>query len=85
MFFLSVKYAPDKLNEFIDSININLQPLFMQIRKGMSEESGLWHYALVSYFSSHTTPVSESITGRRKHCKVTRHLYVAALQRKLLP
>lgn len=40
-------YNQDKLDEFIDVININLQPMFMHIRKGMSEEDGLQYYALV--------------------------------------
>ncbi|XP_021413500.2 non-structural maintenance of chromosomes element 1 homolog isoform X1 [Oncorhynchus mykiss] len=41
-------YAHDKLDEFIDVINAQLQPMFMQIRKGMSEEDGLQYHALVS-------------------------------------
>ncbi|KAK3512093.1 hypothetical protein QTP70_030355, partial [Hemibagrus guttatus] len=40
-------YLPDKLEEFIDVINTNLQPMFMHIRKGTSEEDGAQHYALV--------------------------------------
>lgn len=48
-FFLSsVYYAHDKLDDFISTINSHLQPLFMQIRKGMSEGDGRAHYALVS-------------------------------------
>ncbi|XP_028313699.1 non-structural maintenance of chromosomes element 1 homolog isoform X2 [Gouania willdenowi] len=42
------KCLPDKLNDFIDTINSKLQPLFMQIRKGWSEEDGQQHYALVN-------------------------------------
>ncbi|MEQ2258114.1 hypothetical protein XENORESO_007341 [Xenotaenia resolanae] len=38
----------DKLDEFIEAINSRLQPMFMQIRKGMSEENGLQYYALVN-------------------------------------
>lgn len=57
---LAAHCAPDRLDEFIDVISSHLQPMFMQIRKGMSEEDGLQYYALVSGFSScavHTLPV----------------------------
>lgn len=47
-FFSAAQYAPDKLEDFIDTINSRLQPMFMQIRKGMSENNGLQYYALVS-------------------------------------
>lgn len=47
-YLFSVYYAHDKLDDFIATINIRLQPLFMQIRKGMSEGDGRAHYALVS-------------------------------------
>ncbi|XP_037546249.1 non-structural maintenance of chromosomes element 1 homolog [Nematolebias whitei] len=40
--------AADKLDEFIETINLQLQPMFMQIRKGMSEENGHQCYALVN-------------------------------------
>uniref|UniRef100_A0A4W5NB94 NSE1 homolog, SMC5-SMC6 complex component n=1 Tax=Hucho hucho TaxID=62062 RepID=A0A4W5NB94_9TELE len=40
-------YAHDKPNEFIEVINAQLQPMFMQIRKGMSEEDGLQYHALM--------------------------------------
>uniref|UniRef100_A0A096MD80 Non-structural maintenance of chromosomes element 1 homolog n=1 Tax=Poecilia formosa TaxID=48698 RepID=A0A096MD80_POEFO len=40
--------TPDKLDEFIEAINSRLQPMFMQIRKGMSEENGHQYYALVN-------------------------------------
>lgn len=43
-----MSYAPDKLDEFVNIINTQLQPMFMQIRKGMSEEDGQQYYALVS-------------------------------------
>ncbi|XP_067162775.1 non-structural maintenance of chromosomes element 1 homolog isoform X2 [Apteryx mantelli] len=42
-----VYYAHDKLDDFINTINIHLQPLFMQIRKGMSEDDGRVRYALM--------------------------------------
>lgn len=38
----------ERLDDFINVINTQLQPLFMHIRKGMSEEDGLEYYALVS-------------------------------------
>ncbi|XP_072240634.1 non-structural maintenance of chromosomes element 1 homolog [Leuresthes tenuis] len=41
-------YVPDKLDDFIDTINSKLQPMFMQIRKGMSEDNGQQYYALVN-------------------------------------
>lgn len=44
----SVYYAHDKLDDFISTVNSHLQPLFLQIRKGMSESDGRTHYALVS-------------------------------------
>lgn len=47
-YLFSVYYAHDKLDDFISTINSHLQPLFMQIRKGMSEGDGRAHYALVS-------------------------------------
>lgn len=40
-------YVADRLDDFINVINAHLQPLFMYIRKGMSEENGLEYYALV--------------------------------------
>lgn len=46
----AAQYAPDKLDDFTDTINSKLQPMFMQIRKGMSEDSGQQYYALVSQF-----------------------------------
>ncbi|CAK6953277.1 non-structural maintenance of chromosomes element 1 homolog [Scomber scombrus] len=42
----NMQHVPDKMDEFIDTINSKLQPIFMQIRKGMSEDSGEQHYAL---------------------------------------
>lgn len=46
----AAQYVSHKLDDFINIINSKLQPLFMQIRKGMSEESGEQCYALVSEF-----------------------------------
>ncbi|XP_048722390.1 non-structural maintenance of chromosomes element 1 homolog isoform X4 [Lepidochelys kempii] len=42
-----VYYAHDKLDDFINVVNIHLQPFFMQIRKGMSEDDGKTYYALM--------------------------------------
>ncbi|TRZ04282.1 hypothetical protein DNTS_003231 [Danionella cerebrum] len=41
-------YSANRLDEFINVINSHLQPLFMHIRKGMSEDNGLEYYALVN-------------------------------------
>lgn len=48
----SAQHNPDKLDDFIETINLKLQPMFMQITKGMSEDSGHQFYALVSRFNS---------------------------------
>uniref|UniRef100_A0A9R1SG38 Non-structural maintenance of chromosomes element 1 homolog n=2 Tax=Cyprinus carpio TaxID=7962 RepID=A0A9R1SG38_CYPCA len=37
----------DRLDDFINVINTQLQPFFMHIRKGMSEEDGLEDYSLM--------------------------------------
>ncbi|XP_039860438.1 non-structural maintenance of chromosomes element 1 homolog isoform X1 [Simochromis diagramma] len=52
------QYAPDKLEDFIDTINSRLQPMFMQIRKGMSENNGLQYYALVNMAETDITRMS---------------------------
>lgn len=59
--FFAAQYVPDKLDEFIDTINSKLQPMFMQIRKGMSEENGQQYYALVSLFNFSTGPVLKAL------------------------
>ncbi|KAL4659022.1 hypothetical protein GN956_G3406 [Arapaima gigas] len=46
------------LDEFVDTINSQLQPLFMQIRKGMSEDEGLQYYALVNVADTDVTKMS---------------------------
>ncbi|XP_062846434.1 non-structural maintenance of chromosomes element 1 homolog isoform X2 [Trichomycterus rosablanca] len=46
------------MEEFIDLINVHLQPLFMQIRKGMSEEDGVQYYALVNMAETDITRMS---------------------------
>ncbi|NXI65937.1 NSE1 protein, partial [Anseranas semipalmata] len=53
-----VHYAHDKLDDFITTINIQLQPLFMQIRKGMSEGDGRAHYALVNLAETEITKMA---------------------------
>lgn len=50
-----VVYAADKLEDFIKIINHQLQPLFMQIRRGISEENGKQHYALVNLAETEIT------------------------------
>ncbi|XP_006011587.1 non-structural maintenance of chromosomes element 1 homolog isoform X2 [Latimeria chalumnae] len=50
-----VYYAHDKLDEFINTINTQLQPMFMQIRKGKSEEDGRPHYALINLAETEIT------------------------------
>ncbi|KAL6457241.1 hypothetical protein MHYP_G00342040 [Metynnis hypsauchen] len=51
-------YLPDRLDEFIDVINAQLQPMFMHIRKGISEEDGLQYYALVNMAETDITRMS---------------------------
>ncbi|XP_069503284.1 non-structural maintenance of chromosomes element 1 homolog isoform X3 [Ambystoma mexicanum] len=53
-----VHYAHDKLDDFIDVINLQLQPLFMHIRKGMSEDDGRRHYALVNLAETEVTKMA---------------------------
>ncbi|XP_053550400.1 non-structural maintenance of chromosomes element 1 homolog [Bombina bombina] len=50
-----VHYMHDKLDDFIGVINKHLQPIFMQIRKGMSEEDGQSYYALVNLAENEIT------------------------------
>ncbi|KAM7394011.1 hypothetical protein PAMP_020840 [Pampus punctatissimus] len=54
----NMQHAPDKLDDFIDTINSKLQPMFMQIRKGMSEDNGHQHYALVNMAETDVTRMS---------------------------
>ncbi|KAM4697770.1 non-structural maintenance of chromosomes element 1 homolog [Rhinophrynus dorsalis] len=53
-----VHYMHDKLDEFVSVINKHLQPLFMQIRKGMSEDDGRRFYALVNLAENDITKMS---------------------------
>ncbi|XP_068178217.1 non-structural maintenance of chromosomes element 1 homolog isoform X1 [Antennarius striatus] len=50
--------TPDKFNDFIDTINSKLQPLFIQIRKGTSEDDGRQYYALVNMAETDVTRMS---------------------------
>ncbi|XP_028999922.1 non-structural maintenance of chromosomes element 1 homolog isoform X2 [Betta splendens] len=54
----NVQCPPDRLDDFIETINSKLQPLFMQIRKGMSEDNGQEHYALVNMAQTDVTRMS---------------------------
>ncbi|KAM6407706.1 non-structural maintenance of chromosomes element 1 homolog [Rhynochetos jubatus] len=51
-------YAHDKLDDFVSAINGHLQPLFMQVRKGMSECDGRVHYALVNLAETEITKMA---------------------------
>ncbi|XP_054247163.1 non-structural maintenance of chromosomes element 1 homolog [Indicator indicator] len=53
-----VYYAHDKLDDFISTINRHLQPLFMQVRKGLSESDGRAHYALVNLAETEITKMA---------------------------
>ncbi|XP_062443837.1 non-structural maintenance of chromosomes element 1 homolog isoform X1 [Rhea pennata] len=57
-----VYYAHDKLDDFINTINVHLQPLFMQIRKGMSEDDGRVRYALVNLAETEITKMASDYT-----------------------
>ncbi|KAM6299371.1 non-structural maintenance of chromosomes element 1 homolog [Aegotheles albertisi] len=57
-----VYYAHDKLDDFISTVNSHLQPLFMQIRKGMSEDDGRAHYALVNLAETEITKMASDYT-----------------------
>ncbi|KFP72730.1 Non-structural maintenance of chromosomes element 1, partial [Apaloderma vittatum] len=57
-----VHYAHDKLDNFISTVNSHLQPLFMQIRKGISEGDGRAHYALVNLAETEITKMASDYT-----------------------
>ncbi|XP_033023562.1 non-structural maintenance of chromosomes element 1 homolog isoform X1 [Lacerta agilis] len=50
-----VYYAPDKLDDFINTLKVQLQPLSLEIRKGVSEENGRTYYALVNLAETEVT------------------------------
>uniref|UniRef100_A0A8D0KFJ5 Non-structural maintenance of chromosomes element 1 homolog n=1 Tax=Salvator merianae TaxID=96440 RepID=A0A8D0KFJ5_SALMN len=53
-----VYYAHDKLDDFINVVNIQLQPLSMEIRKGLAEEDGRPCYALVNLAETDITKLA---------------------------
>ncbi|KAM9314437.1 non-structural maintenance of chromosomes element 1 homolog isoform 2-T4 [Pholidichthys leucotaenia] len=55
-----MQYAPDKLEDFINVINAKLQTMFMEIRKGMSEDDGFQYYALVNTADTDVTRMSSN-------------------------
>ncbi|GCB67101.1 hypothetical protein scyTo_0012097 [Scyliorhinus torazame] len=57
-----VDYRHDQLDEFIKNINTHLQPLFMQIRKGMNEDNGQQHYALINLAETEITRMAFDYT-----------------------
>ncbi|XP_065416443.1 non-structural maintenance of chromosomes element 1 homolog isoform X2 [Chrysemys picta bellii] len=57
-----VYYAHDKLDDFINVVNIHLQPFFMQIRKGMSEDDGRTYYALVNLAETEISKMASDYT-----------------------
>ncbi|NXM74332.1 NSE1 protein, partial [Serilophus lunatus] len=57
-----VPYAQGELDDFISTINRHLQPLFMQVRKGVSEEDGGAHYALVNLAETEVTKMTSDYT-----------------------
>nr|XP_034987193.1 non-structural maintenance of chromosomes element 1 homolog isoform X2 [Zootoca vivipara] len=50
-----VYYAPDKLDDFINTLNVQLQSFSLEIRKGVSEENGRTYYALVNLAENEVT------------------------------
>ncbi|XP_048465248.1 non-structural maintenance of chromosomes element 1 homolog isoform X4 [Rhincodon typus] len=55
-------YRHDQLDEFIKNINTHLQPLFMEIRKGMSEDDGQQYYALINLAETEITRMAFDYT-----------------------
>ncbi|XP_057699057.1 non-structural maintenance of chromosomes element 1 homolog isoform X1 [Corythoichthys intestinalis] len=53
--------TPPRFEDFIETINSNL-PIFMKIRKGMCEDSGLQHYALVNMVETEVTRMASDYT-----------------------
>ncbi|XP_061455435.1 non-structural maintenance of chromosomes element 1 homolog [Rhineura floridana] len=53
-----VYYGHDKLDDFISTLNVQLQPLFMEIRKGLAEDSGRAYYALVNLAETEVTKMA---------------------------
>lgn len=38
---------PENFEAFLETVNKNLKPFYMEIRRGISEEDGAVHYGLV--------------------------------------
>ncbi|XP_072124600.1 non-structural maintenance of chromosomes element 1 homolog isoform X1 [Mobula birostris] len=57
-----VHYRHDQLDEFIKTINTHLQPLFMEIRKGKSEDDGQQYYALINLAETEITRMAFDYT-----------------------
>ncbi|XP_062999193.1 non-structural maintenance of chromosomes element 1 homolog [Elgaria multicarinata webbii] len=55
-----VYYVQDKLDDFINFVNVQLQHLFMEIRKGLSEENGRTYYALVNLAETEFTKMASN-------------------------
>ncbi|MEE6498205.1 hypothetical protein FKM82_003007 [Ascaphus truei] len=51
-------YSHDKLDEFVSVLNKHLQPLFMLVKKGMSEDDGKSYYALVNLADTEITKMA---------------------------
>ncbi|XP_063270379.1 non-structural maintenance of chromosomes element 1 homolog [Prinia subflava] len=60
----NVYYEHDKLDDFIGTINSKLQPLSMQIRKGVSQDDGTTHYALVNLAENEIAKMASDYTQR---------------------
>ncbi|KAJ8344666.1 hypothetical protein SKAU_G00288590 [Synaphobranchus kaupii] len=56
--FCGDQSTPAQIDDFISVINTQLQPMFMQIGKGMSEDDGLQYYALVNMAQTDITRMS---------------------------
>uniref|UniRef100_A0A9J8C0F9 Non-structural maintenance of chromosomes element 1 homolog n=1 Tax=Cyprinus carpio carpio TaxID=630221 RepID=A0A9J8C0F9_CYPCA len=56
----------DRLDDFINVINTQLQPFFMHIRKGMSEEDGLEDYSLVNVTETDITRMASDYAENEK-------------------
>lgn len=55
-------YTEDKLEEFIRVINSRLEPMFMRIRMGASEDDGMQYYALINTANTELTRMSSDYT-----------------------
>ncbi|KAM5151529.1 non-structural maintenance of chromosomes element 1 homolog isoform 1-T3 [Mantella aurantiaca] len=57
-----VHYMHDKLDDFVSIINKNVQPVFMQIRKGTDENDGKKYFALVNLAENDITKMALDYT-----------------------